>query len=180
MKIAQVEFLSVSIPLPAPFHPAWFPNVTVKSTDGTLIKVHSDDGKVGYGWQNSFGAEIKIVGESRVFRDLIVGREVSNVEEIIPILTGITYSMNTVDLWGVEMALWDLIGKDSHMPVYKLLGGAKDRVKAYASTAMLKEPKEHARDAVKYREMGFRAIKIRIHHDRLEDDIAVIRAIRDV
>ena len=61
-------------------------------------------GLVGYGWQNSFGGEIKIVGESRVFRDLIWGRDVSNVEEIIRVLTGITYSMNTVDLWGVEMA----------------------------------------------------------------------------
>ena len=45
---------------------------------------------------------------------------------------------------------------------------------------MLKDPKEHARDALKYREMGFRAIKIRIHHDRMEDDIASIRAVRDV
>ena len=61
-----------------------------------------------------------------------------------------------------------------------MLGGAKDRVLAYASTAMLKDPKEHARDALKYREMGFRAIKIRIHHDRMEDDIASIRAVRDV
>ncbi|MFI5419447.1 MAG: mandelate racemase/muconate lactonizing enzyme family protein [Nitrososphaerales archaeon] len=180
MKIAKVEFFPVSIPLPAAFHPAWFPNVTQKSTDGTLIKVHSDDGLVGYGWQNSFGGEIKIVGESRVFRDLIWGRDVSNVEEVIRVLTGITYSMNTVDLWGVEMALWDLIGKKSGLPVYQLLGGAKDRVMAYASTAMLKDPKEHARDALKYREMGFRAIKIRIHHDRMEDDIASIRAVRDV
>ena len=180
MKIAKVEFFPVSIPLPAAFHPAWFPNVTQKSTDGTLIKVHSDDGLVGYGWQNSFGGEIKIVGESRVFRDLIWGRDVSNIEEVIRVLTGITYSMNTVDLWGVEMALWDLIGKKSGLPVYQMLGGAKDRVLAYASTAMLKDPKEHARDALKYREMGFRAIKIRIHHDRMEDDIASIRAVRDV
>jgi D-galactarolactone cycloisomerase len=179
MKIAKVEFTPVSLPLAAPFHPAWFPNVTQKTTDGTIIKVHADDGTVGYGWQNSFGAEVKIVGESRVFRDLILGKEVFNVEEVIRILTGITYSMNTVDLWGVEMALWDVVGKSCGKPVYKLLGGARERVMAYASTAMLKEPKEHARDAVKYREMGFRAIKIRIHDDRLEDDIAGIRAVRD-
>ncbi|MDA4111579.1 MAG: mandelate racemase/muconate lactonizing enzyme family protein [Thaumarchaeota archaeon] len=179
MKIASIEFIPVSLPLPAPFHPAWFPNVTQKSTDGTLIKVHADDGTVGYGWQNSFGTEVKIVGESRVFKDLILGKDVFNVEEIIRILTGITYSMNTLDLLGVEMALWDIIGKSCGKPVHKLLGGAKERVKAYASTAMLKEPEEHARDAVKYRELGFRAIKIRIHHDKLEDDVAGIRAVRD-
>ena len=62
-----------------------------------------------------------------MFRDLIWGRDVSNIEEVIRVLTGITYSMNTVDLWGVEMALWDLIGKKSGLPVYQMLGGAKYR-----------------------------------------------------
>ncbi len=96
MKIASVEFIPLSLPLAAPFHPAWFPNVTQKSADGTLIKVHTDEGIVGYGWQNSFGSEIKTVGESRVFKDLVVGTDLFNVENLIRVLSGIMYSMNTV------------------------------------------------------------------------------------
>ena len=89
MKIASVEFIPLSLPLAAPFHPAWFPNVTQKSADGTLIKVHTDEGIVGYGWQNSFGSEIKTVGESRVFKDLVVGTDLFNVENLIRVLSGI-------------------------------------------------------------------------------------------
>jgi len=179
LNIAEIEFIPVSVPLPAPFRPAWFPNVTQTATEGTVVKVRSEDGTVGYGWQNSFGNEIKTVGNSKVFRDLVIGLDVFNVEKLVRILTGITYSMNTVDLWGVECAVWDVIGKSCGKPISKLLGGAKDRVMAYASTSMLKSPTEHARDAVQIRNFGFRAIKIRIHHDDLGDDIAVIRAVRD-
>lgn len=180
MKITSVEFIPLSLPLTAPFHPAWFPNVTQKTADGTLIKIHTDDDAiVGYGWQNSFGSEIKIIGESRVFRDLVVGTDLFSVEKLIRVLSGITYSMNTVDLWGVEVAVWDAIGKACKQPIHKLLGGAQDRVMAYASTGMLKTPEEHAADALKYLNMGFRATKIRIHSDDLEKDIAPIKAVRD-
>jgi D-galactarolactone cycloisomerase len=87
--------------------------------------------------------------------------------------------MNTVDLWGVEVAVWDAIGKTSRQPIHKLLGGAQDRVMAYASTGMIKSPKEHAVDALKYQEMGFRAMKMRIHSDNLEKDLAPVRAVRE-
>ena len=179
MKIASVEFIPLSLPLAAPFHPAWFPNVIQRNAEGTLIKVHTDEGITGYGWQNSFDSEIKIVGESRVFKDLVIGTDLFGVENLIRVLSGITYSMNTVDLWGVEVAVWDAIGKACRQPIHKLLGGAQDRVMAYASTGMIKSPKEHAADAVKYLDMGFRAIKMRIHSDSLEKDLAPIRAVRD-
>jgi len=179
LKIASVEFVPLSLPLAAPFYPAWFPNVTQRTADGTLIKVHTDEGIIGYGWQNSFGAEIKIVGESRVFRDLVFGLELFSVEKLIRVLSGITYSMNTVDLWGVEVAVWDAIGKTANQPIFKLLGGAQERVMAYASTGMIKSPKEHAADALKYREMGFRAIKMRIHNEDLEKDLAPVRAVHE-
>lgn len=179
MKITRVEFIPIKRPLAAPYRPAWYPNVTQTTSEITLVKVHTDDEVVGYGVQDSFGTEIKTVGESQVVRDLLVGVEVFSVERVIRILSGITYSMNTVDLWGVEVALWDIIGKSCGKSIHKLLGGAQDRVMAYASTAMMKSPKEHADDAVKYLEKGFKAIKIRLHNERPEDDLAAVRAVRD-
>lgn len=175
-----MEFIPVSLPLNAPFHPAWFPNVIQNTTDGTLIKVHTEDEEiVGYGWNHSIGNEVKIIGESSVFRSFVPGTDLFDVEKIIRIISGISYSMNTVDLWGVEVAIWDAIGKTCKKPIHKLLGGARDRAMAYASTGMIKKPEEHAKDALKYREMGFRAIKIRIHGNTLEDDVAVVRAVRE-
>jgi D-galactarolactone cycloisomerase len=141
----------------------------VTARDGTLISVHTDEGITGYGWKNNFGTE----RESRYITDLMVGLEVYEIEKAIRILSGFTTRM-----YAVEVAMWDALGKSVGMPIYKLLGGAQERVMAYASTAEMKKPEEHAADALKYWEMGFHAIKIRSHHERMEDDIAVIRAVR--
>jgi L-alanine-DL-glutamate epimerase-like enolase superfamily enzyme len=179
MKITDIEFVPVRYPLKAPFYPAWFPNVTLTTWGATVVKVHTDEGVVGYGSQSSIGTEVKTVGESQIVRNLLVGADVFNVEKVIRILSGITYSMDTLRLWGIEVALWDIIGKTCGKPIYKLLGGGQDRVLAYASTGMVKTPKEHADDAVRYLEMGFKAIKIRLHREDPKDDLAVVKAVRD-
>jgi L-alanine-DL-glutamate epimerase-like enolase superfamily enzyme len=44
---------------------------------------------------------------------------------------------------------------------------------------MINDPKQHAEDASRYLERGFKAIKIRLHSEHLRDDLAVIKAIRD-
>ncbi|MDA4129768.1 MAG: mandelate racemase/muconate lactonizing enzyme family protein [Thaumarchaeota archaeon] len=174
MKISSVEFIPVRIPLVAPFKPAWMPDETVTARSGTLIKVHTDDDITGYGWQNSSGMEIKVVGESDNFRKNIVGLELSEFERAIKFLSNLP-----VRMYGIEVGMWDAFGKSLGQPIYRLIGGAaQKRVLAYASTAEMKAPKEQAEDALKYWNMGFRAIKIRSHHDVMEDDLAVISAMR--
>jgi len=175
MKISSVEFIPVSVPFAAPFHPAWMPDTTVTAREGTLIKVNTDDGVTGYGWQNSSGAEIKVVGESNYFRKKITGLELSEFEKVVKILSNLP-----VRMYGVEVGMWDAFGKSLGQPIYKLLGGTvQKKVSAYASTAEMKRPEEQARDALMYWNMGFHGIKIRSHHEKMEDDLAVIRAIRD-
>jgi len=85
----------------------------------------------------------------------------------------------TSSLGGVDAALWDIIGKASGKPVYKLLGAYRDRVPAYLATAQLHSPKEHAEEAVKYRDEGVRAIKLRLHRPDYRDDLEVVKAVRD-
>jgi len=179
MKITDVEFIPVRYPLKAPFYPAWFPGATLTTWGATVVKVHTDEGIVGYGSQASLGTEVKTVGESQIVRSLLIGADVFNVEKAVRILSGITYSMDTLRLWGIEVALWDIIGKTCGKPIYKLLGGYQDRVLAYASTGMIKKPKEHADDAVKYLDMGFKAIKIRLHREDPKEDLAAVKAVRD-
>ena len=179
MKITKIEFIPVRYPLKAPFYPAWFPGAEITSWGATVIKVHTDEGIVGYGTQGSIGTEVKTVGESQTIQKLLIGAAIFNVENIVQILGGVSYTMDTLRLWGIELAVWDVIGKSCGKPVYKLWGGGQDRVLAYASTGMLRSPKERAADAVKYRDMGFKAIKIRIHREKMEDDIAEVKAVRD-
>jgi L-alanine-DL-glutamate epimerase-like enolase superfamily enzyme len=61
---------------------------------------------------------------------------------------------------GIDIALWDIIGKALHQPVYKLLGaGYRERVRAYASTLFRAEPAGMEEACRQYREQGFTAVK---------------------
>ncbi len=67
----------------------------------------------------------------------------------------------------VEQALWDLIGRKLNMPVYKLLGGYRDKVPAYGSTMCgdeleggLSTPEEYAAFAETLVARGYKAIKL--------------------
>jgi len=67
----------------------------------------------------------------------------------------------------VDQALWDLAGRKLDVPVWKLLGGYRDRVPAYASTMCgdeipggLATPEDYAAFAVALVEQGYRAVKL--------------------
>jgi len=61
----------------------------------------------------------------------------------------------------VDLALWDLAGRATGLPVHKLLGGARDTVKAYASSVnSLGQPEDYAEHAVECQRRGYRAYKI--------------------
>jgi L-alanine-DL-glutamate epimerase-like enolase superfamily enzyme len=81
----------------------------------------------------------------------------------------------------VDQALWDLQGKELGLPLYRLLGGADNRVRAYASGLDFHLTTEEARAffaAAAAR--GFTAFKVKVGHPDLAWDLARLRAIADV
>ena len=94
----------------------------------------------------------------------------------------------------VDMALWDLAGRVANMPVHKLLGGARDRVKAYASTyPNMGPPENYAEHALACKREGYQAYKIHPYYfwdpetqqpvpgrpSHIEWDIRACRAVRE-
>ena len=64
-------------------------------------------------------------------------------------------------LSAVDVALWDLAGRVTGLPVSKLLGGCRDRVQAYASSyPNLGEPRDYAEHALACKALGYTAYKI--------------------
>ena len=62
----------------------------------------------------------------------------------------------------VDIALWDLLGKSAKQPVYRLLGGGtKARIPVYASRLYATEKSELAAEATRYKEAGYKAMKLR-------------------
>ncbi len=90
-----------------------------------------------------------------------------------------TISFHAGRYWPLEAALWDLFGRAAGMSVAALLGGAADRLPAYASFGELRTPAQRAQDAVALVQQGFKAVKVRIDRGRLAEGIGVVAAIRD-
>src|ERR671936_793444 len=65
--------------------------------------------------------------------------------------------------WPLDLALWDLAGKITGQPCWKLLGGLSNRVRAYASSGTLRDPGTTADAAERYLAEGFPALKLRFH-----------------
>ncbi len=82
---------------------------------------------------------------------------------------------------GIDIALWDIIGKATRQPVYKLLGGGyRDRVRAYASTLFRSEPAGMEEACRGYLEQGFTAVKFGwgVFGQDAERDLCLVAAAR--
>ena len=80
--------------------------------------------------------------------------------------------------WPVEIALWDIIGKATGQPIYRLLGGGSDKIKAYASTGELRPLEARVESAKQIVAEGFKALKLRFHSPHWRDDIRTLEAVR--
>ena len=80
----------------------------------------------------------------------------------------------------VDIALWDLQAKSANKPLWRLLGGNSREVKAYAGGIDLDFTLEELlAQAERFLEQGYRAIKMKVGRDELEQDIERVQAMRD-
>src|SRR5581483_8885915 len=135
---------------------------------GIILKIHTDEGIVGVGTP---GYSVAGNLESWVKRQLI-GKDPFAMEQHARMLR------MAGGCFGVEIALWDLIGKACGQPLYKLWGGFADRVPAYASFVEVRSPEQRAEDTLRARDAGYRAVKLRIHDWTMAEDVAQVAAVR--
>ena len=81
----------------------------------------------------------------------------------------------------IDGALWDILGKTAGLPLYRLLGGARDRVPAYHSGGLWlsRSVDELVEEAQGFVGQGFRAMKVRLGLPDPADDITRVKAVRD-
>jgi L-alanine-DL-glutamate epimerase-like enolase superfamily enzyme len=168
MKITEVQATNLEIPYSAPYRPAWQPGLVRTSRDFTLVRVRTANGLIGYAGSDGHHAG----NVSRNVAPYLVGEDVWATERHARVFR------NAGGTWFIDQALWDVIGKAAGRPLYQLWGACRDRVPAYASTAELGTPENRGELARRYRAEGFRAMKVRFHHDRLADDLAVLDAVQ--
>jgi D-galactarolactone cycloisomerase len=186
VKIVDVRAHCLASRLETPFA---FSQGWVTRRGATIVEVLTDEGLTGWGealCQGLQPPQIAAAAIEHALKPLLVGADPLNVEPLWHKLYTHTrdYGMKgavIAALSGVDIALWDLLGKALGQPVWRLLGGAqRERVQVYA-TGFYRErgQGEAARlaDEARWRaEEGFGAMKIKLGFG-VEDDLAVMAAV---
>ena len=167
-RITGIEISQHRLKFEPPFHASWDSRPR-HHWDATIVRVHTDAGVTGVG---SGDLMVGFAGHEHLF----VGQEALAIERHYRTLSHINFHYGRC--WPLDLALWDLAGKLSGLPVWKLLGGLNDRVRAYASSGTLRSPAEMADVAERYLGQGFRAMKIRFQRGDWRDDIKALEAVR--
>lgn len=151
----------------------------------TLVAVHTDEGLVG--WGSVFSSEALVKAALQILEPLCIGETALEPERVTETLHQNTFWLGrggsiTHTISGIDIALWDLLGKATGQPVGRLLGGRyRERVLPYASILMDK-PDLLRDNLLAVKSQGFRAIKIgwgpfgRVA-DRMDQEI--VRVARD-
>lgn len=141
----------------------WANEITPAHCIHTIIAVYTDEGVTG--WGSAFTNDLLVHGALQVLEPLFMGENALEPERVSEKLHANTFWMGrggsiTHTISGIDIALWDILGKVTGQPVGRLLGGRyRDRVLPYASLLMQDpEPLADQLRAVKAR--GFRAFKI--------------------
>ncbi|MDA1297753.1 MAG: mandelate racemase/muconate lactonizing enzyme family protein [Chloroflexi bacterium] len=139
-------------------------------TRTALVRVFTDEGIEGIGECSPMNVPIMCHFVEQALKPIIVGKDPMDVEQLWNDMFMRTYKLGVMGtqpscISGVDIALWDIRGKATNMPIYKLLGGAaRTRFRMYKSIGggaplAAEEMLERVRQA---HEEGYTAIKIRM------------------
>src|SRR5690242_8775789 len=163
------------------------------SQETLVVKVHTDEGLVGVGEVDSSAVVAKAIIEAplshkicRGLAECVLGQDPCELDRLVhrmyegSIFFGRQGAVIQA-MSGIEIALWDILGKATGRPVYQLLGGAfRKRLRAYASILFGDTPAETERMGRVLVEEGYRAVKFGWGPmGQSEDtDLALVRAAR--
>lgn len=185
MKIAAVRTHVVSCKVERPFTSARGWLYTTRAS--CLVEIETDEGIVGWGECYGPAAALKAVVDT-MLAPRVIGRDPFDVGVIWEDLYnrvkdyGLT-GLSVAGISGIDIALWDVIGRALGRPIHKLIGGAqRSELLAYATGLYFIDPDRLLEEAVEeanaYAAQGFRAIKMKIGIGDLKADVARVAAVR--
>ena len=205
MRITDIRTIGVEYKLEQTQYDA---NYTMATKPALLVEVETDSGLVGLGEAAHFGGPLAstaavINGELRAY---LLNQDPRDIERLWEMMHRRAYKharggIVIAAMSGIDIALWDLRGKMAGMPLWRLLGGYRQRVPAYATGGFYAEGKgidELCAEMQAYCRHGFRAVKMKVGRnseiegsplrtsaDRdlcqvsLREDLARVKAVRE-
>ncbi|MFO7917831.1 MAG: enolase C-terminal domain-like protein [Anaerolineae bacterium] len=195
MKITDIQVIPFRVPR-KPFRNGQL--LPERNVIQTITKITTDEGAEGYylggkghGDRDGLGPADADIIENRI-KSLLVGEDPYDREKFWHWMWVANLPENIISV--VDMTLWDLQARTMGVPVHKLLGGCREKVKAYASTfPNIGSPDVYAQHAAACKEQGYTAYKIHPYYfwdpqtgeavpgrpSHIEEDIEACVAVRD-
>ena len=177
--IVSTEIYKLFIPLKEPFVISLG---TIHEVQNVLVIIRTKDGCVGYGECSPY---MSINGESvdtcfivgQYFARVLKGKNALDIPACMKEMDSTIYGNSSIKS-AFDIALHDIAGQHSGVPVYKLLGGEKNKILETDMSVSIGDPQKMKADAVRFKEEGFPAIKVKLGESK-DTDLARIRAIRE-
>ncbi|GAB4562644.1 MAG: o-succinylbenzoate synthase [Anaerolineae bacterium] len=177
MRIEQIDLYHLRMPLQSPFETSFG---RVEERECILIALRAD-GVTGYGEcvaDAAPGYAYETTGTAwHILRDFLVpavlGQDIASAEDLQQRLRHVRG--HPMAKAGLELALWDALGKATGQSLRQMLGGVRDRVEVGVSVGIQASPEALVKTVEGYLAQGYRRVKIKIKPGR---DIAEARAVR--
>lgn len=186
MKITKIEILPLTIPYKKPRQ---MRGQIMPGSQKLLVKMHTDEGITGIG-EVGGGGGFGYTGDSgdavigflnSLGRTHLLGQDPTKIELIMSRLhRAAKYSKGAKMV--VDSCLHDIVGKKLGVPAYRLLGGLSNEkiqlawVIGYGTVSTAEEAAERAEQLKAH---GYEAIKLKVSHDSLEDDLRLVESVRE-
>src|SRR6185369_14565752 len=185
LKITEIKAYPTSFPVPPENRVALGIGTAIKR-DAVVVKVTTAGGLVGWGESHhgrAHTAVAKLI--ETTLTQLVKGMDAADVVGVWKKIYDkqlASHGMGAgtcLAMSGIDCALWDIRGQASGMPLYKLLGGSRKAVPAYAGGVSLgyQEPAKLLEELQKSIKAGYKAVKLRVG-DSPKRDLERIRAVR--
>lgn len=185
LKIAEIKAYPISFPVPPEQRVALGIGTAIKR-DAVVVKVTTEGGLVGWGESHhgrAHTAVAKLI--ETTLAQLVKGMQATDVVGVWDRIYQrqlASHGMGAgacLAMSGIDCALWDIRGQAAGMPLYRLLGGRRRAVPAYAGGVSLgyQEPAQLVEEARPHIERGYKALKLRVG-DSPKRDLERIGAVR--
>ena len=186
MLINDIKATWISVPLPNPMQGGTY---TISSRATIIVQLYTDEGIIGEafaGDQRTNGKQICDLIEGDL-KNTIVGEELFSIDMLwnkmfikTVMVRDKSTHMQAIAL--IDMALWDAVGKVSKQPLYKVLGGHKNKIPILSFAGYYQEGKtlkDIGKEVMDCRDREMSGIKFKLGRLKIEKDVERVKAARD-
>jgi len=178
--IHKIEIIPIEIKLNEPFV---ISKGALTHARNTVVKIYNTDGMYGTGeccpYRSIHGeTQSGTVAFAKDLAKVMIGMNPREIQKITLLMDRMIVGNASVKC-AFDMAIYDLVAKMDELPLYKMLGGDRDKKIYTDNTVSLLSKEKMVEKAVKFKEMGFPVLKVKLGDRTHNEDVKRMQAVRN-